>query len=130
MTKMELIHQYAKKGYRSYTELSRSQKRALVACMIREQCYADKASLLVDADREASLPDLVANAIETNAQSIQVIELMQAILEMFVYKQDAFFEAAVDEALEDESRGEPLDYIDDIKKQDAAERARDMRKAV
>lgn len=128
MSKKDLIQELAAKGRRYYGELKPEEQRAVVACIIRELPTIDKGSLLVDADREARLPDLVANVINDNGTYANALALMQEIVDIFVYR-DAYFAEQIDEALEDEMREQQMPYIDDMRRQDAAERANDMRKA-
>jgi hypothetical protein len=135
MTKKDLIQELVSKRRYYYSNLAQDEKMELVSTIIKESHYSCKGSLLVDADDDMKLPDLVADVIGSNGSKNCADALIKEILNIFVHgteRRDAYFAETIDELLEDElveqSRG--LSYIDDMARQDADERARDMRKAV
>jgi hypothetical protein len=133
--KKDLIQDLVSKRRYYYSKLTQDEKMQLVSTIIKESDYSSKSALLVDADDDTKLPDLVADVIGSNGSIHSAAALVKEILNIFVHgteRRDAYFAESIDSLLEDElieqSRG--LEYIDDMPRQDAYERARDMQKAV
>lgn len=84
-----------------YTDCSKIEKRNLIAARIKELDYTDKSTLLVDADRETELPDLVAEVI-SNRKVEKLMALLEKLDELFLGEHDkeSYFESRVDMDLE------------------------------
>lgn len=127
------IRELASQGRRYYSELSFAERKILVAAMLLEQETLWKASVLVDADYDTALPNLVAESIATNGDAIALKKLFSKFVEIFVtgsQEKEAYFASDIESALEEQSAATitPVTFLEDLRKEDAAERARDMQK--
>ena len=127
--KQALIHSLRVKGKRYYRDLTQAEQRAAMSCFICEQTLSDKAGFLAVSDRDVVLPDMIANVIKTNGSLTSTILLIKTLLDICVYGKHVLLESEIDDALEHERLDEKSPYVDDMRRQDAAERASDMRKA-
>jgi hypothetical protein len=130
-TAKEQIKEAAGKGKKYYSDMATPEQATLVAAMLKEQDYLWKQSVLVDADSETALPDLIAEIIATGGDKEALAALYSKLIEIFVTgskTKEAYFAGDIDNEIEEqiEATRDPISYLDDIRAQDAAERARDM----
>lgn len=128
----EQIDDLVYKGRRFYSDLTPDERRDLVASLLVKNGYVEILSDR-DSDDKTSLPEILASAIKSNGGQADLHALFQKLMEIFVkgtQEKEAYFVSDIEDALETATacRENPISYLEELRQQDARERARDMQR--
>jgi hypothetical protein len=95
-----LISNYVSRRKEGYNDLTLAEKTELISSIILSSSEYEKASLFSDYDAKAELPTLIGKVIRDNASFDSVKNLIDMIMDHFVYK--PAFRLDINEVFEEE----------------------------